>query len=102
MSKIFKGNVSVVSNTKGEIALKKDVDGNFNADNVGELHAKVKALSKEHKMEINKWSYWVPEGVNLKTAVPVLMADRFGNPRITMLAPVTDQPVSKGKVTKLA
>ena len=102
MSKIFKGNVSVVRNTKGEIALKKDVEGKFSADTIGELHAKVVSLSKELKADINKWSYWIPEGVNVKTAVPVLMADRFGNPRITMLAPVTDQPVSKGKVTKLA
>jgi hypothetical protein len=38
----------------------------------------------------------------MKTAVPVLMADRFGNPRLTMMSPVTIITAAKAKVTKLA
>ena len=104
MSKVFRGTVSVVQNTKGEIALKRDVDGNFSADNAVECHGKMLEFAKKLKAPLNKWSYWVPEGVDLKTAVPVLMADRFGNPRITMLAPVTVTEAGKpaAKVTKLA
>ena len=103
MSKIFRGSVSIVSNTKGEITLKRDVDGKFSADNAVECYSKMQELSKKHKMPINKWACWMPEGTNAKTAVPVLMADRFGNPRITLLPPVTEvKTANKAKVTKLA
>jgi hypothetical protein len=104
MSKVFRGTVSVVQNTKGEIALKRDVDGQFSADNSVECNKLMHEFAKKLKAPINKYSYWVPEGVDLKTAVPVLMADRFGNPRMTMLAPVTVTEAGKpaAKVTKLA
>lgn len=104
MSKVFRGSVSVIQNTKGEIALKRDVDGKFSADNAVECHKTMLEFATKLKAPLNKWSYWVPEGVDLKTAVPVMMADRFGNARITMLAPVTVTEAGKpaAKVTKLA
>lgn len=104
MSKVFRGTVSIVQNTKGEVALKRDVDGKFSADNAVECHGKMLEFAKKLKAPINKWSFWTPEGVDTKTAVPILMADRFGNPRITMLSPVTVTEAGKpaAKVTKLA
>jgi len=102
MSKVFRGSVSIVKNTKGEIALKKDADGVFNAENVTELHAKFMSYVKDLKAPANKWSYWIPENTDMKSAVPVLMADRFGNPRLTMMSPVTIITAAKAKVTKLA
>lgn len=104
MSKVFRGTVSIIQNTKGEIALKKDIEGSFSADNAVECYGKMQEFATKLKAPLNKWSFWVPEGVNVKTAVPVMMADRFGNPRITMLAPVEviKGEKSTAKITKLA
>jgi len=33
MAMIFKGNVSIFSNTKGEVVVKPDAEGRFNVDN---------------------------------------------------------------------
>jgi hypothetical protein len=95
-SRIFEGNVSVVLNTKGEVALKRDPDGSWNADNAKALAAKMLELAKKHKAPIHKWSYFVADGGK----DVLLMADRYGNPRITVLPPQSDQP--KAKMTKLA
>lgn len=95
-SRIFEGNVSVVLNTKGEIALKRDPAGSWNADNAEALAKKMVELSKKHKTTIHKWSYFVADGGK----DVLLMADRYGNPRITVLPPQADKP--KAKMTKLA
>lgn len=97
MSRIFEGNVSVFMNTKGEIALKRDAEGSWNAENATALAKKMVELSKKHKCGIHKWSYFVAEGGK----DVLLMADRFGNPRITILPPQSDKP-AKAKMTKLA
>jgi len=105
MSRIFRGSVSIYLNTKGEIALKRDVDGKFSAENVAECHKTMLELAKKHKAVIHKWSYWVPEGTNMKTAEPVLIADRrYGSPKIVMMAPVTTVKASdsRKRVVKLA
>ena len=97
MSRIFEGNVSVYENTKGEIALKRDAEGAWNADNASQLYAKCLELSKRLKKPLYKWSFFKAEG----GTDALLMADRYGNPRITILPPQSDKP-AKAKMTKLA
>ena len=97
MSRIFEGNVSLVANTKGEFALKRDLNGAWNSTNAKELYAKAQELSKAKKMPLHKWSFFKADG---GTDV-LLMADRYGNPRITIL-PAKAEGLAKSKVTKLA
>jgi hypothetical protein len=97
MSRIFEGNVSIVENTKGEIALKRDADGSWNHENAAALWAKAQELSKKMKKPLHKWSFFKADG---GTDV-LLMADRYGNPRITILPPQGDK-AQKAKITKLA
>jgi len=58
MARIFEGNVSVVLNTRGEIALKRDPQGRFSADNADELYQTMLKLAKERKVSINKYSLY--------------------------------------------
>lgn len=97
-SRIFEGRVSIVKNTKGEIALKRDPEGAFDATKAAECHAKMQELSKKLKAPINKWSLFVADGGK----DVVLMADRYGNPRITLLPPLADGGKAKAKIVKLA
>ena len=46
MAMIFKGNVSIFSNTKGEVVVKADAEGRFNADNAQELYKTVLEVAK--------------------------------------------------------
>ena len=98
MSRIFEGNVSIVANTKGEIALKRDPNGAWNSSNSVELYEKCKELSKAKKMPLHKWSFFKADG----GVQVLLMADRYGNPRITILPPRDYEGKAKSKVTKLA
>lgn len=97
-SRVFEGRVSIVKNTKGEIALKRDVEGSFDATNATECYSKMQELSKKLKAPINKWSLFVADGGK----DVILMADRYGNPRITLLPPLADGGSAKAKVVKLA
>ena len=97
-AKTFEGNVSIVKNTKGEIALKRDPEGVFNADNASECHAKMKELSKKLKAPVNKYSLFVVEN----GTEPVLLANRYGNPYIALLLKRSEGNVKKTSVTKLA
>ncbi len=97
-SKVFKGRVSIIKNTKGEIALKCDDEGSFDASNATECHLKMQELSKKHKAPIHKWSLYVADGGK----DVILMADRYGNPRITLLPPLADGGAKRNAVTKLA
>ena len=97
MSRIFEGNVSIVANTKGEVALKRDAAGSWNATNAEELYAKALEISKAKKMPLHKWSFFKADGGK----DVLLMADRYGNPRITILPPKAEG-ATKSKVTKLA
>jgi hypothetical protein len=96
-AKTFEGSVSIVKNTKGEIALKKDAEGKFSADNAGECHAKLVELSKKLKSPINKYSLFIADG----GTEPVMLANRFGNPYIALL-PKRDGQAKRNAVTKLA
>lgn len=96
-SKVFEGNVSIVLNTKGEIALRKDDDGKFSAENAAECLTTLRKLSKDRKAAINKYSLFVAEG----GTEPVLMANRYGNPYIALL-PKRAEGTAKRGVTKLA
>lgn len=96
-SKVFDGNVSIVLNTKGEIALKKDVDGKFSAANAAECYAMLKKLAKDRKVAINKYSLFLVDG----GTEPALLANRYGNPYIAVLPKQTEGGAKRG-VTKLA
>ena len=97
-AKTFEGSVSIVLNTKGEIALKRDPDGKFSADNAKECYDTMIKLAKTRKASINKYSLFVVEG----GTEPVLLANRYGNPYIAIL-PKRDGVVAKrSAVTKLA
>lgn len=96
-SKTFEGKVSVVLNTKGEIALKRDSEGAWDASQARELHTKIVELAKQRKTGINQYSLWIaPNGTE-----PVLLANRYGNPYIALL-PKREDASPKQKVTKLA
>jgi hypothetical protein len=96
-SKVYDGNVSIVLNTKGEIALRKDDDGKFSAANAAECLTTLRKLAKDRKVAINKYSLFVAEG----GTEPVLMANRYGNPYIALL-PKRAEGAAKRGVTKLA
>lgn len=96
-SKIFEGKVSVVRNTKGEIALKRDPEGAWDASMARELHGKMLELAKQHKAELNGYTYWVaPNGTE-----PVLLTRSTGVPYMALLTKRKDL-APKSKVVKLA
>lgn len=104
MSKLFRGNVSIVTGFDKagteDIRLKKDVEGAFNSENATELLAKANELSKKHKLPLNTWSFYFP--VKSKNAEPVLLTDKFGKPKLTMLPPMASKSSPKSKTRKLA
>lgn len=97
-AKTFEGNVSIVKNTKGEIALKRDPEGRFNAANAGECYAKLMELSKKLKAPVNKYSLFIADG----GTEPVMLANRFGNPYVALLPKRGDGGTKRSAVTKLA
>lgn len=97
-AKTFEGSVSIVKNTKGEIALKRDPEGKFNAGNATECYAKLTELGKKLKAPINKYSLFVADG----GTEPVMLANRFGNPYIALLPKRGDGNAKRNAVTKLA
>tara|TARA_B100000123_G_scaffold58421_1_gene40701 strand:- start:24 stop:344 length:321 start_codon:yes stop_codon:yes gene_type:complete len=106
MSKLFRGNVSIVTGFDKagteDIRLKKDIEGAFNSENAAELLAKANELSKKHKLPLNTWSFYFPVGQK-KNLEPVLLADKFGKPKLTMLPPMAKKGnVAKSKTRKLA
>ena len=105
MSKLFRGNVSIVNGFDKagteDIRLKKDVEGAFNSENCVELLAKANELSKKLGLPLNTWSFYFPVGQK-KNLEPVLLADKFGKPKLTMLPPMASKPAAKSKTRKLA
>ena len=97
-AKTFEGSVSVVKNTKDEIALKKDAEGKYSATNASECYAKMVELSKKLKFPIHGWSLFVAKD----GTEPVMLANRYGNPYIALLPKRGDGSVKKNAVTKLA
>ncbi len=98
-AKTFEGSVSIVLNTKGEVALKKDNAGKFTATDAPEIYKLMKEFGKGKKVGINKYSLFTPTG----GTEPVLLANRYGNPYIALL-PKRAEGDTGGKrtVTKLA
>jgi len=82
MAKIYNGTVSIVRNTKGEIALKKDPEGKFSTANAKECYETLVKLAKSHKAAISTYSLFMTEG----GTEPVLLANSLGNPFIALLA----------------
>lgn len=97
-AKTFEGSVSIVKNTKGEIALKRDPEGKFSAANAAECYAKMMELSKKLKSPINKYSLFLADG----GTEAVLLANRFGNPYIALLPKRDGVAAKRSSVTKLA
>lgn len=97
-SKTFEGNVSIVLNTKGEIALKRDPEGAWDATKAVELHRKMTELSKSKKAKISQYSLFTAEG----GTEAVLLVNRFGNPYIGLLPKRGDGTPGRKSVTKLA
>ena len=97
MPKTFEGTASIVKNTRGEVALKRDPEGRFSAANAAECYAKMMELAKKLKAPINQYSLFLTDG----GTEPVLLVNRFGNPYIAIL-PKRDGVASKRNVTKLA
>lgn len=97
-AKTFEGSVSIVKNTKGEIALKRDPEGRFSAANATECYAKMMELSKKLKSPINKYSLFIADG----GTEPVMLANRFGNPYIALLPKRNSVAAKRNAVTKLA
>lgn len=97
-AKTFEGSVSIVKNTKGEIALKKEAGGKFNAGNAAECYSTMKAKAKELKMSINKYSLFIVTG----GTEPVMLANQFGNPYIALLPKRGEGETKRNAVTKLA
>jgi hypothetical protein len=96
MAKIYKGTVSIVKNTKGEITVKQDVEGKFSHDNAQELWETMVSLAKKHKAEMR---FFKPDP---KGTVPLLFADRWGNPYVAILPESQAPSKVKVTVTKLA
>ena len=97
-AKTFEGGVSIIKNTKDEIALKRDVEGKFNASNAAECYNTMQALAKKHRASINKYSLFLADG----GTEPVLLANRYGNPYIALLPKRGEGETKRGSVTKLA
>lgn len=99
MAKIYKGNVSVYSNSQNQLVVRPDPEGKFNYESVQELYETMVKLGKKHKMEVRVFK---PEAGG---DTPVLMADRWGKPYIALL-PERKAPgaltVTKPAVVKLA
>jgi hypothetical protein len=97
-AKQFEGSVSIIKNTKGEIALKRDAEGKFNSGNAKECYDTMTKLAKTHKSSINKYCLFVVDG----GTEPVMLVNRYGNPYIALL-PKREGGVEKtSKVVKLA
>ena len=97
-AKTFDGSVSIVLNTKGEIALKRDPEGKFSAENASECYQTMTKLAKARKASINKYSLFMVEN----GTEPVLLANRYGNPYIALLPKRADGQAKRNAVTKLA
>ena len=97
-AKTFEGGVSIVKNNKGEIAVKRDVEGKFNASNSAECYQTLMALSKKLKSPVNKYSLFIVDG----GTEPVLLANRYGNPYIALLPKRGEGETKRNAVTKLA
>ena len=97
-AKTFEGSVSIILNTKGEIALKKDTEGKFNAGNAGECYETMQKLAKSHKATINKYSMFLTKG----GTEAVMLANRYGNPYIALLPKREGGSAKSAKVVKLA
>lgn len=97
-SKTFEGKVSLVMNTKGEIALKRDPEGAWDASTAQALHVKMQELAKKHKAAVNSYSLFTAEG----GTEPVLLANRYGNPYLALLPKRGDGTPGRKGVTKLA
>jgi hypothetical protein len=97
-AKTFEGAVSIVLNTKGEIALKKDAEGKFSAANAKECYDTLTKLAKSRKATINKYSLFIAEG----GTEAVLLANRYGNPYVALLPKREGGGKAGSKVVKLA
>ena len=62
MSRTFEGKVSLIKNTNGEVALKRDLDGKWDATMAVALYERMQELSKTLNAPLHKWSLYVVDG----------------------------------------
>ena len=94
MAKPYAGNVSIILDTKGRIAVKADAAGKFSDANAAECWATMVALAKKHKAEAKCFK---PEG----GTIPRIL-DGYGKPYMALLSPLPDGGNGRKTVTKLA
>jgi len=105
MARKYIGNVSVHTNPIGEIVLKRDPEGKWNADNAMDLELTIRNLAKKHKLPVNAYTIYKPEKVDATAVLTaVLLSNKWGAPFIALLpAPtVADTAKPAKKPTKLA
>ena len=89
----YRGNAAIRENRKGEIVLKPDVDGKYNAANVQACYDRIIAVSKSEKLKINEYTIFTPKDAKGKL-IPVMLPNPFGNPYIALLP---ERDAGKGK-----
>lgn len=94
MAGMYKGTVSVYSNSKGELTVRPDASGRFSYSNTDELYTVMQRLSVEHNMPIRAFK------PDVNGTTPVLLADRYGKPYLALLSP--SKAPGKVTITKLA
>jgi hypothetical protein len=95
MAKLYRDNVSIVLNPKGEIALKKNEKGAFSAADAAKIAKKMRELSTKHKAPISQWAMFVAPGAD-ELQPPILLANKFGQPYLAWLPPSAPKPSKKG------
>jgi hypothetical protein len=99
---LYVGKASIHTDKDGTIVLKKDPAGLWGPENIEATIAKMYALAKERKTTVSSYGIFFPqpkEGPPLPKShprTPIMQANRFGNPFITM---AYDEP-AKAKTVK--
>lgn len=81
MAKVYEGTFGLKANTKGEVVLGKTAKGKYTAEDAVEVYKRVLALAKEHKLQARVFK---PDS-KAPVTVPVILADRWGNPYLALL-----------------
>jgi hypothetical protein len=96
-SKTFEGKVSVILNTKNEVALKRNPEGKYTAVDAPQIYDVMQEAAKKHKVKINAYALFTPKG----GTEPVLLVNRYGNPYIALLPKRSEGDTKRKSVTIL-
>lgn len=73
---LYEGNVSLVTNSKGELQLRPRKEGNWHAGNVGEFVAAIGKL--DQKLKLNPFSFWLDMGLPKTEPKPITLQEFIG------------------------